>query len=179
MSGQSRPAILVGLMLALLFAFAWQSTTWMLNQQSSARYAREDLLECERLASTIESLRTQPAVAAVEDMGAQELGQRIEAASRLAQVGPGAIERVSPQAGRRVGDSPYLAKPTQIVLRGVTLSQATTLLFHLTDNTGLTVKDIRLRTPHGEAANQFWMAEATLTYLIYAPTTPARRDRRG
>jgi len=40
--------------------------------------------------------------------------------------------------------------------------------------TGLTVRDFRLRMPVGDDAAERWDAEATLTYLIYAPPTPSR-----
>jgi len=51
-------------------------------------------------------------------MGIKELGQRIEAAGRRAEFGGDALEGVYPQSARRVGDSPYLQKPTTLALGG-------------------------------------------------------------
>jgi len=55
-----------------------------------------------------------------------------------------------------------------------TLGQLAAFLFHLTDGSGLSVRDLRLSIPRAADASSLWDAEATLTYLIYAPSTAAR-----
>jgi hypothetical protein len=112
-------------------------------------------------------------------MGSQELGQRTEAALQKAQVAATALEGVYPQTVRPVGDSPYLQKPTVLALKGVTLRQLTSFLVALTDGSGLTVKDLRLRIPHGDAARDLWDAEVTLTCLIYEPPAKPKPGGRG
>jgi hypothetical protein len=141
----------------------------MLGQRSRARTAADDLARCKALADAIRTLRDKPAVASAEAMGIQELGQRIEAACRRAGFQGPVLEGVYPQSARRVGDSPYLVKPTALALRGVTLPQVVAFLEHLTSGTGLSVRDVRLQTPHGDADHTVWDAEATVTYLMYAP----------
>ncbi len=160
---------------AVLLVVAGLNVEWMLWQRRAAHRAAEDLFECTELAADIQALRKQPTVASSEAMGVQELGVRIEAAMRKAQFDPGALEGVFPQAARRVGDSPYLQKPTALDLSGASLGRLAGFLYHLTDDPGLTVRDLRLRTPHGETAGDLWDAEATLTYLIYSPASNPRR----
>lgn len=177
MTPLKRQFILIGLMLLLLAMAAVWSTNTMIAESESARSAAEDIASCKVLAATIESLREKPAIASVSAMGVQELGERIEAASRQAQLPPSSLEGVFPQASRRVGDSAYLSKPTSLSLRGVTLEQLVTLLFHLTDGSGLSARDLRLRTPHGGAPSNIWDADVTLSYLVYSPPTRTRRQQ--
>jgi hypothetical protein len=171
-----RQIVLAGVMLVLLAAAAAWSVQWMVEQRGRARAASENLARCKQLADAIRALRNRPAVASAEAMGIQELGQRIEAACKQAKFEGAALEGVFPQSARRVGDSPYLVKPTALALRGVTLTQLVTFLHHLTDGSGLSVRDVRLRTPHGEAAHTVWDAEATVTYLMYAPVRKTGRQ---
>jgi hypothetical protein len=164
-----RHAILFGLLAAGLAACAAWNVHWMLGERRSARRATEDLAACRDLARAIQSLRAKPRVAATEGGDVQELGERIEAASRRAGLEASVLVGRFPQAPRRVGDSPYLAKPTTLALRGVTLARLATFLYHLADGSGLTVRDLRLRGPHGDAPRDVWDAEATVTSLVYAP----------
>jgi type II secretory pathway pseudopilin PulG len=175
MTAPRRRAILVGLMLALLAAAAAWNTHWMLAQRDGAQQASDDLAACRELTAAILSQRDRPAVASAEAMGVQELGKRIEAAFGKAQIAPSSLGGVDPQAAHRVGDSPYLRKPTALSLRGVSPRQVATFLYCLTDESGLSVRDLRLSTPHGGGAGGVWDAEATLTYLIYSPAK-TRRD---
>ncbi len=175
MAPQKRQAILIGVMLALLAAAAAWNVLWMREQRARARVASVDLAECRRLGRAITALRDAARVAPTEALGVQALGDRIEAASRQARlVGP-ALAGVFPQSARRVGDSPYMQKPTALALRGVTLQQAATFLFHLSEDSGLSVRDLRLQAPHGEEGTGAWDVDATVTYLLYAPPTAAER----
>ncbi len=169
MSPQKRQAVLVGVMLAMLAIAAAWSTTEMLAARELARRSAADLAACERIAADIRRLRQGPKVASAEAMGVQELGKRIEAASRTAGLSTSALVGVYPQGPRRVGDTPYLRKPTSLSFRNVPLPQLASFLYHLSDGSGLNVRDLRLRTPRGEGGGDLWDAEATLTYLIYSP----------
>jgi type II secretory pathway component PulM len=152
---------------------AW-NVNWMFERQADAKAAAQDLADCRALAASIEMLRTGPTVASEQDMGVQELGQRIEAASRIAQFHGKALQGVFPQQARRAGDSPYRLKPTALILRGVPLEQLATFLHHLSSDSGLRVQDLRLRSPRGDETGHAWDAEVTLTYLIYDPATERR-----
>lgn len=176
MTAETRRAILIGVMLAMLVIAAAWNVLWMLEQRETARRAAQDLADCKALAGRIKALRDAPAVASVEVMGVQELGQRIEAASRRAGLAQDALEGVLPQSPRRVGNTPYVRKPTVLTLRGVTLHQVAMFLHHLTADSELSVRDLRLRIPHGDAPRDVWDAETTLTYLMYVPTATAARD---
>lgn len=171
MTNIKRQVMLVGVMLAMLtVATAW-SVQVMLADRAAANGAAADLAECRQLATSIEALRHKPRIAAAEDIGAVMLGQRITTASQQAQLPQQALDGIFPQSARRMGNSPYAQKPTTLVLRDVTLAQLVKFLYHLTEGeSGLTVRDLRLRAPRGETAGaEQWDAEATITCLIYQP----------
>jgi hypothetical protein len=169
-----RQIISLGIVALMLGIAATMSINWMAKQRDMALSEAENLGECRTVARQIESLRTRPTVASAEDMEIQELGQRIENAFRQTGMSADSLEGVFPQSARRVGDTPYLRKPTALVLRGVNLGQFAGFLYHLSDGSGLTVRDLRLRTPHGSNRDELWDAEATLTYLIYSPAARSR-----
>ena len=141
----------------------------MVQQRASARRAAADLAECEALVARITALRDKPAVASAEALDVRALGQRIEAASQEANLAESALQGVSPQTARRLKDSPYLRKPTTIVLNRVSLPQLTTFLYRLTRGSNLRVRSLRLSAPRGDVDSGAWNAEVTLTYLIYEP----------
>lgn len=177
MAPHERQRVFLGAIgLAAVLATAW-SVHWMLKQRESARAASEELAACRQLALSIESLRSAPKVATTEDLGSRELGAKIEAASRQAHFSGSPIEGVFPQSARRVGESPYVQKPVAMTLRGATLEQLATFLYYLTEGSALTVRDLRLRTPHGDVARNVWDAEATLACLIYEPTKKSVRGK--
>jgi hypothetical protein len=166
------------MLVALLVGAAMWNVSWMLRQRDNARQIRGDLAACEDEATGIEALRGKPKLAATESLGVQQLGERIEAASREAGLAPAMLEGVFPQTAQRLADSPYLQKPTMLTFRGVALPQLAGFLYHLNDRaTKLAVRDLRLRSPRGESDGSAWDADVTVTYLIYAPP-PKTRDER-
>jgi len=174
-----RKGILIGVMVAMFTIAALWNANWMFRQRALAQRASVDLAESQQLAAAIASLREQPAVASDEVMGVQALGTKIVAASQRARLNIGeddqaVSEFIYPQPPRRMGDSPYMIKPTALTLREISLEQLVTFLYHLTDEAGLSVRDLRLRTPHSATSEHLWDAEATLTYLIYTPPESRR-----
>ena len=176
MTPRRRQALAIAVMLAILIGGAAWSVDWMLGRRQAALRASGDLAACQELARAIESLRQKPRVAATEAMGAGELGQRIQAASRQANMGEAAIEGIYPQPPHRLGESPYVQKPTALALRGVSLPQLAAFLYHLSADGGLSVRDLRLRSPRSDAAQDTWDAEVTVTVLVYAPPAKGRMD---
>ncbi len=175
-----RQRLLAGLLVVLLAGAAWWNYSWMTSQRRQAQTMAQDLAVCLQAAEDIERLRAQPRVASVRDMGVQELGQRIEQAMQQAQLPSATLESVAPQSSRRVGDTPYVHKPTALSLRGATLTQLVTMLYHLTNDTGLSVRDLRLRTSRSGTDEQpKWDAQVTVVYLLYAPTSRGQREVRG
>jgi hypothetical protein len=172
-----RHAILLGATGLIVLAAAISSLNWMWQQCEAAQVAADETAACRQLASTIESLRAAPKVASTGDQGIEELGARIKAAMLQAGLSEAALEGVFPQSARRLGDSPYLQKPVALALRGVSLDQLATFLYHLTEGSALSVRDLRLRTPHSDVARNLWDADATLTCLQYDPSgKPSRRN---
>jgi len=162
--------IAIGVTVILALTALW-SVASMFSQRTAARYAAEDLAASQQLADRIASLKQQPTIAAAEDMGIRELDPKIETALQAAGLPRRpTIEGIFPQSTRPLGDVPYQIKPTSVSIRSVTLAQLATFLYHLSDGSGLVVRDLRLRSPRAATAGQLWDAEATLTYLIYAPT---------
>jgi len=169
MTTDKRHAMLAAALLLLLAGAATWSTAWAFDRRDAARQAAEDVATCRRHAHQIETLRRKPAVASAEAMGTLELGRHIDDASRRADLDTSSLDGVFPQSPRRIGSSSYLETPTTLVLRRVTLRQATLFLYYLTDGSGMTVHDLRLRMPRNKADRDAWDAEATLTGLVYAP----------
>lgn len=177
MSADRRQAILVGLLVVVLAITTLWSLQWMLHQRTVAQRTRDELGMCRRLAEALRSIEHKPKVAESEAAGVQELGDRIETAMRRAGLDPRALESVRPQSARPVENSPYSRKPTGLTLRSVTLTQLVTFLHSLTDGTGLNVRELRLRAPHGAASDKLWNAEATVTYLVYAASSGGTQER--
>lgn len=173
MSDTRRQFIFAGLLLTVLAVAALWSVASMFSAARAARYAAEDLRDSRELAVRITSLKQEPTIAAAEDRGIQELDPKIESALRAAGLPRRpTIEGIYPAAARPLGDVPYQVKPTSLSIRRVTLAQLATFLYHLSDGTGLNVRDLRLRRPRTGADDRQWDAEAALTYLIYAPNEP-------
>jgi len=164
-----RQLMLVGVMLVMVAIGALWSYRWMDEQREAAQYEANTLAECQHLAEQIEALRDKPTVASAASLDDHEILQKIAAASQQARIGDGVLAGTFPQPARSLGDTPYQIKPTSITLRGITLQQLTTLLHHLSEQSSFNIRNLRLRTPHGETTGNLWDADATITYLIYAP----------
>ncbi len=177
MSQEKRQAILIGIMMAMLTIAAVWNVNWMMRQRRSAIYAANNLAACEALRDQIKSLRDKPAVASTEALASQELGKRLAAAAERSKLPGGPPKDVFPQSERSVEDSPYLIKPTLLTLRQVPLEKLATFLYYLSEDAGLKVRDLSLRSPRGEKAKDVWNAEATITYLIYKPSAKTPRER--
>ncbi len=175
MSEAKRKIVLITAMLVMLGGAAAWSFGWMLEQRELARLDAEDLAACRQLAESIAKLRQQPAVAASEAMDVQELGTRITVASQQAGLAD-QLQGVFPQPVRRMGDSPYVQKSTTLSLRGVSLVQIATFLHHLTLDSGLNVRDLRISSKDAGPGGSLWDAEADVAYLIYQPTQSPRRQ---
>ena len=86
----------------------------------------------------------------------------------------GAILRIGPQPPRRLADSVYLEKPTQVSVRQLTLQQLITFLHDLSDDSSnLWVPSLRIRSSQVATVAGRWDAEMTVSYLIYSPIQPA------
>lgn len=166
-----RQAALLGLLALMLLGIAGWSYRHLDQQRRVAREASADLAEVQRFAQQIRAMRQRPAVAGSREMELNELTQRIERAAEEAQIAASSLVRIWPQPARRAGDSPYKEKPTQILLRHVTLEQLVGFLHHLSEGEGsnLTVQRLRIVAPRHNEHGDRWTVETTVTYLIYSP----------
>jgi hypothetical protein len=159
----------------LLVAAAWWCHGWMTEKRRAAKVAAADLAECRSDAIAILSARGRVKTAPGGDAGETDLGRRVDLALAAAQINSDSLDGVIDQPPRPAGDSAYLIQPTRLRLSGVSLGQLSAFLYHLTDGSGLSVRDIRLQVPRGETARTAWDAEATVTCMVSAPPTRTRR----
>ncbi len=176
MVGRNRESVLIALMLVLLGGAAAWCYGWMCEQRRRAQAAAADLAECRSNAEAIRSLRGAGGGESPQAGGQVELGKRVEAALSTAGIDANCLSGVFSLQARAVDNSPYLIQPTTLLLRGVSLGQLAILLYHLTDGSGLSVRDLRISIPRGDAAQTAWDAEATVTCLVSAPPARARRQ---
>jgi hypothetical protein len=169
----TRKQILFAVLLGLLIL----TTAWaygrMNDQRQAARRAQEDRSECERCAADIAKMAHRPDVASEREKQHTETLRRIEAAAQLAGVTAGNLVRITPEPARRLEDTVYKEKPTQVLLRNVSLKQVVTFAHSLTGGAqALNPKSLRLTSPRPEDTSDRWTAELVLTYLVYDPPQP-------
>lgn len=165
-----------GLILAAAAAMAAMAWLELREAHEAVRRAAGDLEDCRRLAAEMAEFDKLPAFAVLEPESPRELVDHVQAASQQASLPPEALVRIEPQAWQRPGDGPYRIRPTRLELRNVTLPQAASFAWHLSDSSrGLTVRDLRLSSEQREGsprgAVETWTAEVTLTQLVFSPTT--------
>lgn len=179
MNPRKRQAILVGVMLVLLAITALWSWGRYAAARDRAAAARESTAAVEALAESIEGLRRQPTMG-VQALADTQLTAMLEASARAAGFDPeSVILSIRPQPDRRVENTPYRQKTTELRLQRLTLRQLVRFLYDLSSrNPGLRVDGLQLSSPAGEGPAATWTVDPlTLSYLIYAPQGPA--DRRA
>lgn len=165
-----RMKVQLTILVALLCLVAGWSHRLMARGRRLAVSAAQDTIECERLAATIERMAVRPQVAIDRERRRQETTGVIEGSARSAGIPDDRLIRIAPQAPQRVGDSVYKAKPTQVLLKNITLKQLVGFSHGLlTSGQGLGVKSIRLRAARPNDPADRWDAEIVATYLIYDP----------
>jgi hypothetical protein len=165
-----RLAILTGAAAVLLAGAALWAYGEMSSRRAQASAAQADLADCGRMAQRIRDLRDRPARAAEHEHLAAETTGLVEEAARSAGIAPESLFRIVPEAPRRIGDSAYKEKPTQVLLQKVTVRQLVQLMHRLlSTDVGLRAHSIRLTAPRQETGGETWTAELVLTYLIYDP----------
>jgi len=142
----------------------------MARARGAAKRAAADLVECGRMAAAIENRSRQPAKASEHEQLAAETTGLIETAAKDADIELHSLIRISPEPPRRLGDTVYKEKPTQVFLKDITLKQLVGLVHNLlTSKNNLEVKALRLAAPRPDDTADNWTAELVLTYLIYDP----------
>jgi len=161
-------------MLVLLVLGVVWSALEALDQRARAQRAADQLAVSKVLAQQIRQLREKPEVATGGEIGPRQLGRKISLAADTAGIPAGAIQGVTPRPARRLGKSQYMEKPTTLKLQGVSLGQMAMFLYHISSDSSLSVRDLRLegrRSSPGQT-DRLWNGQATITYLIYSPAGP-------
>lgn len=177
MTNRRRPIILFGLMLMLLLVVVFWTAMTMQAERDAAARAAAGLEEARLIASRAASLRTRDLIAqSVSESAVQDQAMAQQIASAAARAGlSGDWQRgIEPERAVRVGDTPYLQKPTVLYAQQLTLDELATLLYELTYDSPLSVSELTLKTPPGADPGRQWNADVTLTYLIYQPPTRTR-----
>ncbi|MEM8738839.1 MAG: hypothetical protein AAGG38_10240 [Planctomycetota bacterium] len=170
---------MTGLLLAAGFA-GW-SMLHLDQARTQQRAAATQLASAQRYTQTIQKHREAPTRIADREMQLTLLARLVEHAADEAGVSRQKLDRIWPQPPRRVSDSPYLRKSTQIVVREITLPQAVTFLHQLTNtrDVSLSLDTLRLiASREAERSNgspETWTVEAAVSELLYQP--PAARHR--
>ena len=168
-------ASLLGIAAALTAAVAFWAHGTMAAGRDAARRAAEDSAECRRMADRIESLRQRPSLAQQHERASAETTGLIEASAKAAGITTAKLVRISPESPQRLGDTVYMAKPTRVLLKSVTLQQVVSLVHRIvTDPNGLHARSMRITAPSADDTGELWTAELVFTYLIYEPPKIAR-----
>lgn len=126
--------------------------------------------EVQQLASQIQGLADQAAVAVTHSGQTQQLSGLVESAATECGIDRKKIVSISAQDARRVGKTPYYRLPTRITIEGVEMPRLAELLGQLAQGELLRIEDCRFVAPHGEVVGATWNAEFTVAYLIYEPS---------
>ena len=138
----------------LLGAMGW-TYSYFVDCRRNAQLAAENYNACRQLAERIDSLQKKPSLAVSRDLQVTELSRRLEDALGKSDIATDDLARVTPEAPRRIGDTAYLERSTQVVLRNVTLRQVIVFLTSLAgEPSGLSVAGIRLTAPRNVAAGE-------------------------
>lgn len=173
MSGKRTVAYL-SLAAAVLAAAAVGCWTSLVDSRDAALTAAADLKAARRSADRIVSARRSTPVAGGL-RPEREQRRRIDVAAGRADIAPEAFETIEEQPGRRIGNTGYEERPTQVVIREVSLQQAVTFLHAVAgESQGVSVKSIRLTASREQDASDRWRAEATLAFLAQAPRRTVR-----
>lgn len=169
--------LIAGLLLVLVLAVV-TCYRHLARQRDLAERSRDDLVTCRRLAGQIRRARNRPRVAAEAATRPSATTAQIEAAATTAGLPSDRLVRIFPEPARRLGDTVYKEKPTQVILRNVTLEQLVALAHGLIDgDQPLHSKSIRISAPSAQDTFDNWHAELVFTYLIYEPPVTAPGSR--
>jgi len=170
MTAQRRKHLLLAVLVTLLAVLAgWAYGRYTVAKADAVR-ACADLAVCRSIASRIQGSRNKPNLAEAQELQLAVLARQVELAAKAALIAPDRVARIWPEPARRVEDTVYKEKPTQILLKDVSMRQIVVFLHTLTTSTsGLWAKSLRLSASRGPEIQDSWSAEVVVTYLIYAP----------
>jgi hypothetical protein len=176
-----RADVLAAIVFIGLLALAGWSYCEFTASCSDAAATASDLVACRNLARQIKTLRQKPVLVGTKARSSTEVAHSIETAAKGAGLPLTYILQIDPQSPRRLGNSAYQEQPTHVELRNVTLKQLLVFLYALAnDCVGLNLSELRLGAPRDETTqgtDETWLAEVTLTHLIFAPLVAQHEHR--
>ena len=141
-----------------------------LSARSDAESAANDLAECHRLQTQIDSLRQHAPAVSFHEIPTADIARCAESAADKAQIPKQDLVHVWPDSPRRLGDSAYTEQSTQILLRQVTLRQLLVFLDALGGpENALQARAMRLQPPRNQESGKAWNVELTVSQLLYQP----------
>lgn len=161
----------VAVLMLLVCIASWSYYT-MASHRSTAHRSAQELTDCVELVAQIKAIDQQPKRAQSDVLAHTDLTQRIEQAADLSGIDAVNLTRIASSPPRRLAKLPYEERPTSIALGDVTLPQLVEFMHRLGDQAeGLWIKNISLHAPRGEEVGDRWMADTTISYLIYIPSS--------
>ncbi|MFG0250497.1 MAG: hypothetical protein ACF8OB_16550 [Phycisphaeraceae bacterium JB051] len=142
--------------------------------------------KCQQIAQAIDEIRQKAQTMEPADE-MSSLVQHIQSAASQAGMPMQHVQRIRPSSARRIGQSPYVQKPTQLSLQDVTLKNAVSFLHQLSSTQAdMQIKSLRMTAPRlqqGVIANattsETWNMEVGLASIAYVPqvSKPEMNDR--
>lgn len=163
-----RKAFLLSILAVCLLGVCYYFYDNMISCREAALAGTNDSMLCREMAASIEQYMHRPALASEHELLATQTNSLIEKAAVDAGISKRSLIRITPEPARRFDDSSYKDKPSQILLREVTLKQMVPFVHNLL-SAGLNARAIRLVSPKSEDTGQLWTAEITMSYLVYDP----------
>lgn len=169
MSSSKQVHISTFILVLLTVLVGWSYYT-MTSQRRSTHRSAQELQDCIELVSQINVIDNEPKRAQTGELAHTDLTQRIEKAAGLSGIKSTDLTRIAAAPPRRLAKLPYEERPTSIALGSVTLPQLVEFLHRLGNQAdSLWIKDIALRAPRDKEVGDRWVADATISYLIYIP----------
>ena len=169
MSQAQRLTVWLVVMLLCMTALCFWSWQQLQTQQHLAKATVNDQLKCQRLASEIQAIRDTAQTQKPEDQ-INTLVQQIQQAADQASMPMSHVQRIRPATQRRMGQSAYLEKPTQLSLSNITLQKTIAFLHHLVSlQPDLQIQSMRLTEARKNPTSNLWQVEVGLATVVYAP----------
>ena len=167
---KKRTGILIVIMTVLLLVTMLWAYGRMCDSRAVTLAAQTDLGECRNVAAKIQRYRHQPTVALQHERLSAEITGMVEAAANSAGIAADKLIRITPEPPRRLEDTVYKEKPTNVLLKDVALKQLVVLLHDLLSaEKGLNDDWLRITASRRDDTGDLWSAEFVVTHLIYDP----------
>ena len=174
--------------LLMTIGFAAYSGLRLNHARAQFVQASEQLEDAQQFAGQIKHHRQTPRRITDQEIEVTYLARLIERAADQARVPRQSLDRIWPQPPRRISDTPYQRKATQLFVREITLAQAIGFLHGLTSSDlPLSIDAVRLSAPrnpptvHSMATDmpELWTLETTVSHLLYQPASDSSSVTQG